>query len=168
MIRLSSINLVAVLSRQYNNSWALLLQAMNNVSDDRWKQVLSHNKDNYWIFSLTVYHILETTEFYMRYSPDGMEWGQKGRINWKSDGILEEKITHLTKTLLKQYLAEIRSKLDDIFRLTSDDLLYKDDGFPWFPSVLDKYLYLLRHNMMHIGELNKSLREWKYPRINWE
>ena len=168
MIILSDNNLITVLSRHFNNSWALLLQTIDNISDDGWGHVLSQDKENYWVFSLTVYHILETTDFYIRVSPDGMVWGQKGRIDWKSDVILEDKIAHLTKIFLKQYLAEIRSKLNDIFRLTSVDLLYKADGFPWFPCVLDKYLYLLRHNMMHIGELNKSLRDWKYPRINWE
>ena len=141
---------------------------MDNITDEHWGEVLSDEKDGYWAFSLMIYHILETTDFYMRFSPEGMEWGQKGQIDWKSDVILEEKITSLTKSFLKQYLAEIKGKLDNIFRLTPVNSLYEADGFSWIPCVLDKYLYLLRHNMMHIGELNKSLRDWKYPRINWE
>lgn len=168
MIILSDNNLITVLSRHFNNSWALLLQAMNNASDDRWEQILSHDKNGFWVFSLTVYHILETAEFYIRVSPDGMEWGQKGQINWESHSPLADKITHLTKPFLKQYLNEIESKTDNIFSLTPISRLFEADGFSWFPCILDKYLYLLRHSMIHIGELNKSLRDWKYPRINWE
>jgi hypothetical protein len=168
VIILSDNKLLLVLSRQFNHSWALLSQAINNISDDRWGQVLTHDHDNYWVFSLTVYHILETSEFYIRNSPDGMEWGKKGQIDWDSDFPIEKKIIYLTKSLIKQYLEEIKSDLEIMFSSTLNNQLFNTDGFSWFPSVLDKYLYLLRHNMMHIGELNKALREWKYPRINWE
>ncbi len=165
---MSDNKLLVVLSRQFNHSWVLLSQAINNISDDRWGQVLTHNHDNYWVFSLTVYHILETSDFYMRNSPDGMEWGKKGQIDWDSDFPIEKKINNLTKSLINQYLEEIKEKMNSVLLFTPINQIFKSDGFSWFPCVLDKYLYLLRHNMMHIGELNKSLREWRYPRINWE
>jgi hypothetical protein len=165
---LSNNNLLMVLSRQFKHSWALLLQAINSNSDDRWGEVLSHDKEDYWVFSLTVYHILETTDFYMQFSPDSMEWGQKGQIDWESQKQIGDKINKLTKSLILQYLDEIEEKFGSILSLTPVSQLFKADGFSWFPCVLDKYLYLLRHNMMHIGELNKSLRDWRYPRISWE
>ena len=157
-----------VLSRQFNNSWSLLLQTINKVSDAQWDHYISFDPDNFWIYSLTIYHILETTEFYMRDSPDGMIWGKKGQIDWGNKLPLQTKITHLTKPFIKQYLGEIKEKMTSLFTLTQEDQLFATDGFSHFPSVLDKYLYLLRHNMMHIGELNLFLRQSKHPRINWE
>ena len=148
MILLSSNNFLSILSSQFNHSWALLLQTIDSISDEKWIQVHFHDDENFWAFSLTVYHILETTEFYMQDSPEEMVWGRKGQIDWDSKLPLEKKIVHLTKSLIKQYLEEIKNELNSTLRLTHVDQLFTPDGFSWFPSVLDKYLYLLRHNMM--------------------
>ena len=165
---MSSNNLIHVLTRQFDHSWVLLRQAIFNISDNYWKKIISQDEKNFWTFSLTVYHIIETTDYYMRFSPDDMEWGLKGNIDWESSLSLEQKISRLTKTLVVQYLDEIQPKLTKIFALTPNSQFFKPDSFSWFPCILDKYLYLLRHNMMHIGELNKALRNCNNPRINWQ
>ena len=165
---MSETNVISVLSRQFNHSWSLLKQAIEKISDDYWRKVLSIDKDNYWVFSLTVYHILETSDFYMKSSPEGMEWGSKGNLDWDSSSPLEQKISNLSKSFLLKYLEEIQTKLEKNFTSTPASQLLESDDFTWFPCILDKYFYLLRHNIMHIGELNKALRDWKCPRINWE
>ena len=47
-----------------------------------------------------------------------------------------------------------------------NDLANKDD-FEWFNSIFQKYIYLLRHNQHHIGELARMNREWNLERIKW-
>ncbi len=161
-------NLPSILLRQFNHSLKLLSQSIENLDDDQWFQIFFQDDDNYWVYAFTVYHILETTDFYTRSSPDGMEWGARGQIDWNSSQPLDQKIQNLSKSFMKTYLVEIGEKLSHIFIEITPPQLYNSDNFPWFPTVLDKYLYLLRHNMMHIGELNRALRELHRPRIKWE
>ncbi|MHA1940793.1 MAG: hypothetical protein ACW97P_03605 [Candidatus Hodarchaeales archaeon] len=156
-----------VLSRQFYHSWNLLYQLIENCRDDLWFQVEKNNDKEYWIYSLTVFHILETTVYYYRSSPKGMKWGVKGNIDWKEKKPVEEKIVFLTKRLLIDYLSEIEQMTKSIFEDKGSQLLETDE-FHWFPTRVDKYLYLLRHNLMHIGELNKAQRDNKNPRLQWE
>ena len=165
----SNMKFSSILLRQFNNSWQLLKQCIQNIDDNNWSQISYQPNDHFWVFSLTVYHILETTDFYFRSSPEGMEWGKRGKINWKSTQPLDKKFQYLTKELIQEYLMEIKEKITHILNETHHHQLYASDGFySHLPTILDKYLYLLRHNLMHIGELNKVLRDWNLPRINWE
>ena len=97
-----------------------------------------------------------------------MEWGARGRIDWDSLDSLDEKIKYLTKDFLRDYLNEIKGTLTSTLSTLSYQQMVSTDDFSWFSSILDKYLYLLRHNMMHIGELNKTLRDFQRPRLQWE
>ncbi|MHA1332042.1 MAG: hypothetical protein ACTSR2_13310 [Candidatus Hodarchaeales archaeon] len=131
---------------------------------------MTNNTDekNYWVFNLTMYHVIETTDYYIRNNPKGMPWGERGQIDWKSTDPLELKIAKLTKTLIKTYHEEVKNKTTKKLEGMSDFEFYLSDEFSWFSTILEKYLYLLRHNMMHIGELNKSLRDWQLKRIEWQ
>ena len=158
----------SILLRQFDHSWELLSQVITNIDDDKWFQIQFQNKDTFWVYSLTIYHILETTDFYNRTSPEGMKWGAKGQIDWDSSLPLDEKIKYLTKSFLRVYLNEIKENLTQVFNSLTYQQIVGTDNFSWFSSILDKYLYLLRHNMMHIGELNKTLRDYQQPRLQWE
>ena len=160
-------NFSFVLTRQFNHSWNLLDQLIVNCGEDLWFHEFTNSDKGFWIYSLTLYHILETTDFYYRSSPTGMNWGAKGNIKWEEKIPITEKIVFLTKDLLSDYLEEIKQKTKLIFKNNSIQLL-KSDEFQMFPTRIDKYLYLLRHNLMHIGELNKALRDFNYPRLKWE
>ena len=65
-------------------------------------------------------------------------------------------------------MKEIEKRITEIFDSEDDLELLNKDNFHWFQSIYEKYLYLLRHDMHHIGELNKALRDWKCTRISWQ
>jgi hypothetical protein len=167
LVHLDEGNFDSVLTRQFNHTWNLLGQLITNCGKDLWFQEFSSADKGYWIYSLTIYHILETTDFYYRSSPTGMNWGAKGNIEWEEKKSVVEKISSLTKEFLSDYLEEIRQKTASLF-FDQTVHLFEADGFQWFPTRVDKYLYLLRHNLMHIGELNKALRDSNFPRLKWE
>ncbi|MFX1284167.1 MAG: DinB family protein [Promethearchaeota archaeon] len=154
-----------ILSQEFKNSWNILRQAIENITEEHWLEMV-----NEWSFSLTVYHIIETAEFYSRNTPEGMEWGKIAGFNYETDTdeMKIQKQARITKELLLDYLAEIEERITNYFENTRDEDLFEKDGFdPHLKSILEKLLYLLRHNMHHIGELNKALRDWNCQRINW-
>jgi len=126
------------------------------------------DSENYWCFALTLYHILETSEFYLRSNPKGMEWGKRGNIQLDNSSDFKNKVKTITMNLIIDYLTEIQQSNSSFFKNMTDPQLLEQDDFTWFPSIFDKLMYLLRHNMMHLGEINKYLRDLNLPRLSWE
>ena len=153
-----------VFQTHFHNSWNQVKQAIDNVSNDIWQMY-----ENDWAYVETVYHIIETAEFYTRDVPDGMEWGKNAGINWEEDLVerARAKFKDLNKDFMHSYLTKIENKVNNFFK-THKNLLKKDEWVEYFPSTLDRLLYLLRHNHHHIGELNRVLRLDKSKRIGWE
>lgn len=154
-----------VLSKEFQNSWNILRQAIENIAEEFWLTTI-----NDWSFSWITYHIIETAEFYSRNTPLGMKWGKQAGINWETDSEdeINKKKTNITKASLLRYLKEIENKITDILNNFSDDDFFNTDRFDQGNLyVLEKMLYLLRHNMHHIGELNKVLRDLNCQRISW-
>jgi uncharacterized damage-inducible protein DinB len=142
----------------------MLRVAVENVPDDKW-----HERGKDWYFSLTVYHIVETMEFYLGENPDTMTWGAKAGFNWEeADDKEKDILPKITKKLVMMYLDEVETLAKNTITTLSIETLSSKDGFHWFKSVLEKLLYLLRHNMHHIGELSKTLRDWECKRAKWE
>lgn len=155
--------LVKGLMRQYQSSWKMLRTAIDNVPDEKW-----HNGSEGWFFSLNAYHIVETMEFYMNDNPDKMKWGNRAGFNWdKVEDKEKDVLPKITKGLVLAYLDEIEELVTKTITSMSVEQLEAKDGFHWFESVLEKYLYLLRHNMHHNGELSKTLRDWGCKRSKW-
>jgi len=146
---------------QFSSSWKMLRQAISNCPDEYW-----YGTDKDWNFSRTVYHIIETQEFYLRNTPDGMEWGKLlGDVDNKD---LPAESVYPAKGMLVGYLDDIEKKISQYLKnIEFEDLLTKD-GFKWFSSVFEKLLYLLRHNAHHLGELGRMLREWDCERMKWQ
>jgi hypothetical protein len=98
-----------------------------------------------------------------------MEWGKKAEISWETDSEItrHEKIAKIRKGDCVNYLKEMESRLTDILASATESELLEKDDFRWFSSKYEKLLYLLRHNMHHIGELNKALRDSEQARIKW-
>ncbi|MFW9993836.1 MAG: DinB family protein [Candidatus Odinarchaeota archaeon] len=153
-----------ILLKQFNCSWNMLREAIDKVPQDLWAKVAVE-----WSFSWVVYHIIESADFYCRNTPEGMEWGKRAGIERgkDSESVVSEKKSGITKEILIIYLDEIKEKLSRVLGATTDSELLTRDGFTWFDSVLEKFLYLLRHNMHHVGELNKTLRDNECERIRW-
>ena len=156
------------LLRQFTNSWNLYQQAINKVDEFNWFQFSFQNSENYWGYALTLYHILETTEFYFRNNPEGMEWGKRGNIQWDNIDELKTSIKTLTKDLIIEYKSDIQQSVLLVLQNMTDSQLLEQDDFTWFPSIFEKLIYLLRHNLMHLGEINKYLRDRSLPRLSWE
>ncbi len=144
---------------QFTSTWKMLRKAIENVPDKHWFRT-----ENDWSYSKTVYHILETQEFYIRNSPEGMVWNKllepKGRENKAKD--------YPTKEQLENYLKEIEEKVSTYLKTLSFEQLLEKDGFKWFSSIFEKLLYLLRHTAHHLGELGRMLREWDCKRMKWQ
>ncbi len=158
------------LLRQFNRNWNMLHQAIDNVPEKLWKEVQVDDFENTWSYLWNIFHIIETADFYSRITPENMEWGKKAGINWDNDPpeVIADKKDRITKLHLKKYLKEIEDRITEIFDSKDDLELLKKDNFHWFQSIFEKYLYLLRHDIHHIGELNKALRDWKCTRISWQ
>ena len=151
------------LLRQYQSSWKMLRNAVDNIPDDRW-----HDGSEGWYFSLTAYHIVETMEFYMNDSPDEMNWGSRAGFDWdKVEDKEKDVLPKITKELVLTYQDEMEERFMKFMNSMDSKKLEVKDGFHWFESVLEKYLYLLRHNMHHNGELSRSLRDWGLKRSKW-
>ncbi|MBN2231075.1 MAG: DinB family protein [Candidatus Thorarchaeota archaeon] len=151
------------LHHQFQSSCTMLKDAIKNVPDEKW-----HKGTESWFFSLTAYHIVETMDFYTRDSPKGMKWGAKAGYDWDSTKDIETDILpKISKDIVTAYIKEMEERLKTFFETKTPDQLSSDDDFEWFTSIFERILYLLRHNMHHIGELCKTLRDWKCERAKW-
>ena len=151
------------LVRQYQSSWKMLRTAIENIPDEKW-----HDGSEGWFFSFTAYHAVETMEFYMNDNPDTMNWGGRAGYNW--DDVKDEEkdiLPKISKKLVLSYLDEMEKHVTKTISSMDSEQLETKDGFHWFESVLEKYLYLLRHNMHHNGELSRALRDWGCKRSKW-
>jgi len=155
--------LVTGLVRQYQSSWKMLRTAIENIPDEKW-----HDGSEGWYFSLTAYHIVETMEFYINNNPDDMKWGSRAGFDWDSAEDKEKDVLpKISKKLVTAYLGEMEELVTKTITSMDSEKLAAKDGFHWFDSVFEKYLYLLRHNMHHNGELSRTLRDWGCKRSKW-
>ncbi|NHJ40057.1 MAG: DinB family protein [Asgard group archaeon] len=150
----------AILS-QFSSTWKMLREAIDNCPDEYW-----YGTDKDWSYSRTVYHIIETQEFYLRESPEGMVWGKLLEEISKSDS--ETDTIYPSKDILLDYLEKIEKSITEYLKDIKFENLIIKDGFKWFSSVIEKLLYLLRHNAHHLGELGRMLREWECKRMKWQ
>jgi uncharacterized damage-inducible protein DinB len=145
---------------QFSSTWKMLRSAIEVAPDEYW-----YGKTHDWSFSRTLYHIIETQRFYIRDTPDGMEWEKLLKELNTEDKPLDE--VYPPRVILSDFLEKTEVEVTSYIKgLTLDKLLEKDD-FKWFSSVFEKLLYLMRHNQHHIGELSRMLREWDCERVKW-
>jgi uncharacterized damage-inducible protein DinB len=148
---------------QFMSSCQMLHEAIANVPDEKW-----HDGAEGWFFSVTAYHAVETMDFYLGDSPEGMTWGQRKGLDLdKSQETKADILPKITKDVVRAYLDEIEVRLKDKFNSLDIEKLNSKDDFKWFASIFEKLTYLLRHNMHHIGELSKTLRNWGCERVKW-
>jgi hypothetical protein len=141
----------------------MLEAAIASVPYDKWNQGIGK-----WFFSFNVYHVIDTAQFYMLSDPDDMNWGGRAGIDWeKVEDMQKEVLPKLTKDFVHSYLKETKEKMASLFNTMTDQDYLEKDGFHWFDSILEKFVYLLRHSMLHIGELSRSLREWDCKHVKW-
>lgn len=115
-----------LLSKEFQNSWNMLREAIENIAEEFWSTTI-----NDWSFSWTIYHIIETAEFYNRNTPLGMEWGKRVGINWETDSeeVISNRKLNITKETLVDYLKEIETQIADNLINFNDEDLFNTDGF---------------------------------------
>ena len=87
------------LKRQFDSSLKMVRQAIDVISDDYW-----HKGMKEWYYSQSLYHILETMEFYLASSPTDMVWG--ARAGFDPETALEQEIlTLISKELVLNEVA---------------------------------------------------------------
>ena len=156
----------AVLNAEYNAVCNMIKLAIENMDESKW-----NTKTNDWSYVTTLYHIIDTIEFYSYDGPD--EMSLKGGLGLKeihlTEDEIEKQLADKKKDFFYEYIEKIREKiLNKINSLTPDQLQERDDFSKFgFTSRFYKYSYVLRHTMLHAGELNKTLRDMNRPRIKW-
>lgn len=155
------------IARQLEGMWTMTREAIELIPDKEWTQGVETDKE--WYYSLRVYHIIETAEFYSRDTHEGMQWGARlGKINWWESISHKEAAEKVEKGDMLIYLDEIAKYIRERLRQFSDQDLREQDGFHWFASIREKYIYLIRHNTYHLGELTMFLRTLGKERIKWD
>jgi hypothetical protein len=111
----------------------------------------------------TAYHIVETAEFYSSETPDGFPWAHRFGYDWEAD-VGTKRLP--TQDAILSYLADVRPKVEAW--LNSADLSASDAAFPWTGgSLLDRALYLLRHNHHHVGEMWSEIKRHGHSLPDW-
>ena len=167
-------NLRQALIGNFKGTWQMLHQAIDKIPDDRWHDGICEREpvdteSKRWFFSFVVYHVIETAEFYVNTTPDTMEWGKKAGFNWENvKNIKSDILPRITKELVLEYLAEIEERVNSFVSDSTPQSFLEKDGFHWFPCILHKLIYLLRHTTYHVGELSRMIREWECELLHWE
>ncbi len=70
----------------------------------------------------------------------------------------------------KNYLAKVETRTFEVLEKYKDQDFLEKDGFSprGFTSRLHKFSYVIRHAMVHVGELSKTLRDLGMKGIKWE
>jgi hypothetical protein len=169
--------IVKDLVKQFESSWLMLRQCIENVPDDKWsvglkiidKPWAEAKGENIWYYSDRVYHIIQTVEYYTNDDPKTMKWGGRiGGIEWRKESP-EVTASRIKKDDMIEYIEETEKKLRKKLMSFSESDLFDSDGFSeWQDSRFAKFLYTMRHSMWHIGELSRAHREYDCKRISWQ
>lgn len=141
----------------------MIRAAIKNIPEEKW--TISEGE---WYYAYTLYHIIETMDFYSREDHEGMVWGKRAGYKWDDVTDVKEEILHLiSRELVTSYLSEMEEKLSGFLSTIVEDAFFEKDGFYWFESVYQKFIYLLRHTQHHLGELAVTLRKFETEPIKW-
>lgn len=138
---------------------------ITNMDDQIWTEI-----ENDWSYLNTLYHIIETLEFYIYDNPEELKQSTLGiKIREVSEGKINLKIININKITMNEYLDEVQKLVLSTLNSYNDyDLLKTDEYAKWgFKSIFHKISYTLRHTMFHLGELSKFLRENDYDHMKW-
>ena len=167
---MSSTGITEAISRQFLGSFKMLRQSTENIPEDKW-----YAGGKSWSYAWTVYHVVECADALLRIGTRDFHWLGKIGLSWseikRGDDFKNKVLPRITKTVVLDYLQEVESNLSTMLEaLTDEDLLLadesgKDEGL--YETVLERLIYLLRHQHHHLGELSKALRDWDCEKITW-
>jgi len=141
----------------------MLKDASSRIEGDFWKK-----RENNWMYGYTLFHAIEAIEFYM--SESAKDWIPLSGVSENSEEKESETLKTQDQKFFKKYLAKVETKTFDVLDKYNDEDLLETDGFSprGFTSRLHKYTYVIRHAMVHLGELSKTLRDLGMKGIKWE
>jgi hypothetical protein len=154
------------ISKEIDTSFKMIELAIENMDPFKWGQVF-----NLWSYARTLYHIIETNEFYIHDGPEEFRFGSELRVDF--EGLSENEIHWITgnkdKTFYRNFLKRIKVLVNTRLNEFSHEQFLETDKFgEWgFQNRLHKFSYLLRHTMVHLGELSKTLRDLDKDTIKW-
>lgn len=141
----------------------MLTDAISRIEGDFWKE-----KENNWMYGYVLFHAIEAIEFYM--SDSQQDWVPLSDVSANSEEKETETLKSKNKDFFKNYLAKVESKTFEVLGKFSEKDLLEKDGFSVRGSIsrLHKFSYVIRHTMVHLGELSKNLRSQGMKGIRWE
>ncbi|MHA1353293.1 MAG: DinB family protein [Candidatus Heimdallarchaeaceae archaeon] len=141
----------------------MLKNAVSRIEGDYWKK-----KENNWMYGYVLFHTIEAIDYYLSESAE--EWKPLNDVSNYSEEKETEALKTKDKHFFEEYLRKIEEKTFETLEKLSDEKLLEKDGFgkKGFTSRLHKYIYLIRHCMVHLGELSKTLRDKGEENIKWE
>ncbi|MCE7739907.1 MAG: hypothetical protein KAU62_00330 [Candidatus Heimdallarchaeota archaeon] len=141
----------------------MLKDATSRIEGDFWKK-----SENKWMYGYTLFHAIEAIEYYMSDSPE--EWVHLSEVSANSEEKETETLKKKDRQFFENYLLKVESKTFEVLGKLNDKDLLEKDGFSkrGFASRLHKFSYVIRHAMVHVGELSKTLRSLGMKSIKWE
>jgi len=147
-------------AEQFTRTWHVLRAQIDLFPEEKWRRGI----DDYLIPSRLAYHLIEAAEFFSGETPDGFAWGARFGVDW--EGARPDQLPTRTQTL--GYLDEVEGRVDEWLQSMDDSVMLSGHPFPWTgDTVLQRAMYLLRHNQHHIAELNLELRRRGLPSADW-
>jgi hypothetical protein len=139
---------------QFGAAVETLQRAIEACPETLWGQ--RDAKPEYW---RVAYHTLFFLDLYMRDSPEGFAPPPPFTLD-EGDPDAPDPPQPYSKRDLQQYLRRLRVQARESIDSLSDDRAAERCGFHWVEgSVLELYLYNLRHVQHHAAQLNLLLRQ---------
>ncbi len=85
--------------------------------------------------------MVEVIFYFTLDDPEGMNWGERANINWEKDNEIKslEKMTKITKELVREFIDEIRDSWYKKIKEKSDEHFLSKDDFGTFTSNLERF-----------------------------
>jgi hypothetical protein len=163
--------LIEGLIRQFEGSFKMLEQAIRNIPESKWNE-----SDAGWTYSWVAYHSVEGTDALSRIGQKDFTWLNKIGLTWdqidfSKNEFVTKILPRITKEFVLDYFKEVRTSTIDRLNSLTDENLTDIEVCGWseglFNTVLERLIYLLRHQHQHCGELALALRTWACDRLEW-
>lgn len=138
---------------QYNHTWNILEGIVNDFDDDYW----THLEHGYIVPARLAYHILRSTQYYIEdASPVVLPSGRAFDGDWLSMDRQELPLRSDILYALKTFRTKTERWLNDM------DMEAENTAFDWAGETKSGVvIFLMRHTLYHLGELNALLYESK-------
>lgn len=141
-------SLVSAVTVASNDAWA--------CRDDRLKGV--------WQWTA---HACETAESYVRGDQKNYPWSQRLGVDWeRTDAPVPP-----SREAVLGFITDVRAVCAAALTDVTDEALtapVERDPFPWTGgTLLGRYLLVMRHTQLHVGDINRVLRYHGCPAAEW-